>query len=127
MKLHLNKWFCAATLAVGLSTPIRAEDHEPHHKMNVGDEMLVTATATVQDLDLEKRELTLKGPLGDVSTITVDKSVKRLDEIKPGDQVTAKYYLSIAAELREPTDEEKEHPIMIVEGTAKAPKDASPA
>ena len=63
--------------------------------------------ATVQAIDLEKRELTLKGPLGEVSTVTVDKAVKRLDEIKAGDQVTAKYYLSVAAELREPTDDEQ--------------------
>jgi hypothetical protein len=75
--------------------------------MTVGDEKLVTATATVKEVNLEKRELVLTGPLGDEVDVTVDKSVKRLDEIKPGDQVTVKYYVSVAAELREPTDEEK--------------------
>jgi hypothetical protein len=33
----------------------------------------------------------------------------------------------VAAELREPTSEEKQNPIMVVEGRAKAPKSAPPA
>jgi len=127
MKVKLTRWFCAATLAIGLYAPVRAEEHEPHHKMTVGDDVLVNATATVEAVNLEKRELTLKGSLGDISTITVDKAVKRLDEIKPGDQVKVQYYLAMAAELREPTSEEKANPIMVVEGTAKAPKSAAPA
>ena len=59
--------------------------------------------------------------------MTVDKAVKRLNEVKPGDDVTAKYYVSVAAELREATKEEKESPIMIAEGMAKSPKGTAPA
>jgi hypothetical protein len=127
MKVHLNKWFYVATLAFSLNSVFPADEHEPHHKMMVGDDVLVKATATVDSVNLEKRELTLKGSLGEISTVTVDKAVQRLDEIKPGDQVKVQYYLAVAAELREPTSEEKENPIMVVEGTAKAPKSASPA
>jgi Cu/Ag efflux protein CusF len=70
-------------------------------------EQVVTETATVQAIDVAEREVTLKGPLGDVETVTVSEDVKRLDEVKVGDTVTAKYYIGIAAELRAPTAEER--------------------
>ncbi len=121
----LTQWLCGALLAFGMSVP--AQEKAPIHKMTVEDEVLTTVTATVQELDLEKREITLKGPLGDVITLTADQTVKRLNEIKVGDEVTAKYYVSIAAELREPTAAEKKNPLVITEGLAKAPKGTAPA
>jgi len=122
----LYKWSCAALVALGLSAAVLAQERTAA-KMQVEDEILVSMTANVQAIDLEKRELTLKDPLGKVSTVTVDKAVKRLNEVKPGDDVTAKYYVSVAAELREPTKEERESPIMIAEGMAKSPKGTAPA
>ena len=120
----LQKWLCAALLAFGATT--YAQEKAPIHNMSAEDEVLISATATVQAIDLEKRELTLKGPLGDVETVTVDKAVKRLNEIKVGDTVAVKYYVSVAAELREPTAAEKENPLVVTTGMAKAPKGASP-
>jgi hypothetical protein len=127
MKKLKTKWAYSAAVAFGILLPLQAEDTTSHGKMSREDDVLVTATAKVEAVDLEKRELTLKGPLGDVETVTVDKAVKRLDEIKPGDEVTAKYYVSIAAELRDPTPEEKENPIMVVSGAERAPKSSAPA
>jgi hypothetical protein len=121
----LTQWLCTTLLA--FSVAAQAQDKKPIHNMTAEDEVLVSVTATVQAVDVEKRELTLKGPLGDIVTLTVDPAVKRLNEVKVGDDVTAKYYVSIAAELREPTAEEKEKPLMISEGVVKAPKDSSPA
>jgi hypothetical protein len=123
--LTLTRWLFSALLAFSISAP--AQDKASMHKMNVEDEVMVSATATVQALDLEKREITLKDPLGEIITLTVDQAVKRLNEIKVGDEVTAKYYISIAAELREPTNSEKKNPLVISEGVAKAPKGTSPA
>jgi hypothetical protein len=121
-----NYWIGSALLMLGLASTGVAADKEIH-KMEVEDQILVTATATVQELDVEKREMTLKGPLGDVSTLIVAPEVKRLNEIKVGDKVTAKYYVSVAGELREPTEEEKKNPIIVVAGKAKAPKTSAPA
>jgi hypothetical protein len=90
-------------------------------------EQVVSVTATVEAIDYAKREVTLKGPLGNVSTITVGDQVKRLQEIKPGDEVTAKYYIGIAAELRKPTAKEKEAPFLILEDAGRAPNTAAPA
>jgi hypothetical protein len=90
-------------------------------------EQLVTVTATVEAVDLAKREVTLKGPLGNVATIEVGDQVKRLNEIKKGDQVTVDYYIGIAGELRTPTDEEKAQPFVVLDDEAKAPKGSAPA
>ena len=89
--------------------------------------VLVRITATVEAIDYDKREATLKGPLGNSVTFTVDQRVKRLNEIKVGDQVTADYYVSVAAELRPPTAEETANPLVILEGAGKTPPGTSPA
>jgi Cu/Ag efflux protein CusF len=89
-------------------------------------EQVVTETATVQAIDVAKREVTLKGPLGDIETVTVSDEVKRLDEIKVGDKVTAKYYIGIAAELRAPTAEEKAEPFKVIDGAGRTPAGSTP-
>lgn len=89
-------------------------------------EQVVTATARVEAIDLAKREVTLKGPLGNVETVVVSDEVKRLDEIKVGDNVNAKYYIGIAAELREPTAAEKAEPFKVIEGAGRAPTTSAP-
>ncbi|MGH7177657.1 MAG: hypothetical protein ACREJC_09775, partial [Tepidisphaeraceae bacterium] len=95
--------------------------------LSAEESVLVTVTATVQAIDMDKRQVTLKGPLGNVVTFTVDQRVKRLGEVKVGDEVTADYYISIAGELRAPTAEEKENPVTILEETARAPQGTEPA
>ena len=63
---------------------------------------LVTATATVQAIDVEKRLITLKGPDGESMTIVADEAVRNLPQIKKGDQVLATYYESLVVEAKEP-------------------------
>jgi hypothetical protein len=92
-----------------------------------GEALLVNVTATVEAVDPEKREVTLKGPLGNVVTVVADQRVKRFNEIKVGDEVTAEYYIAVLAELREPTAEEKESPLTVLGTMAKAPPGTSPA
>ncbi len=88
---------------------------------------VVSVTAEVQKVDLEKRELTIKDQQGNVSSFTVDKQVERLNEVKAGDKIKVDYYVSLASEIREPTAEEKENPITVLEVAAKAPPDTAPA
>jgi hypothetical protein len=89
--------------------------------------VLVTITASVQAINPETREVTLKGPLGNEVTFTVDQQVKRLNEVKVGDLVEADYYVSFAAELRKPTAEEVKEPIVLLGAVGKAPPGTSPA
>ena len=65
-------------------------------------ERVVTLTATVEAIDLSKRLVTLKGPKGNVVTLTVDERVKNLPQVQVGDQVKVKYYEAIAFRVLKP-------------------------
>src|SRR5262249_51142653 len=56
----------------------------------------------VQKVDVKNRELSLKDPDGNVFKVQVPESVKRLGEIKKGDQIQLDYYQSIALRLQAP-------------------------
>jgi len=107
-------WMCtAAPLA---PPPVRGEAA-----------VLITVTASIEAMVPEKREVTLKGPLGNVVTFTVDRKVTRLNEFKVGDFVRADYYVSIAAEIRRPAPDEEKNPIVELAAAGKAPPGTSPA
>jgi hypothetical protein len=116
---------CGAFVALSQNIVSAAEQTETR-PVTRHEAELTTITATVESVDLEKREVTLKGPGGNEVTLKADKSVKRLDEIKPGDLVRATYYQSVAAVLREPTAEEKANPLVVEEGAARAPETEAP-
>lgn len=116
----LRVW--AALLCLGAAAPALAEE-----RLVAEEAVLVSVTATVEAIDVGQREVSLKGPLGNVVTLTVDERVKGLGEIKVGDAVTAGYYVSLAAELRRPTADEEKNPIVVVEAGARSPAGALPA
>lgn len=120
---------CAALLAANSTTVQAAEDSSTPGSatMGRGEAILVSLTASVEAIDLKSREVTLKGPLGNEVTFTVDKRVKRLNEVKVGDLVSADYYVAIAAEVREPTPAEEKEPLVVLDAAGKAPPGTSPA
>jgi hypothetical protein len=63
---------------------------------------LITASAKVDNVDIEKREMTLKAQNGKPFTIQVPESVTRLENVKPGDTVRASFYESVAVSLQKP-------------------------
>jgi hypothetical protein len=87
---------------------------------------LVSVIATIEAINIDTRVVTLRAGK-QVVTIVADEQIKRLNEFEVGDKVKAKYYVSLAGELREPTADEKETPLTIIGGTAKATSDAPPA
>ena len=91
------------------------------------DAVLVSVTATIEAVDYDTRKATLKGPLGNMVTFTVDQRVERLSEFKVGDAVRADYFVSIAYELREPTAEEIKEPLVVLDAAGKASAESSPA
>jgi hypothetical protein len=123
MKTTLVSSFLGCTLLAAISSAAPADGT----RLAREDSVLVTITATVESIDLANREVTLKGPLGNSVTFTVDKRVKRLGEAKVGDLVRADYYVSIAAELRPPTAEEEKTPFVLLDVAGKAPPGDSPA
>ena len=126
MKKILLPSLLAAALALGSVATVSAAD-KPAATMSREDAVLVSITASIEAIDQNSREVTLKGPLGNVVTFTVDKRVKRLGEMKVGDLVRADYYISVAAELRAPTPEEEKTPFVLLDAAGKAPAGSAPA
>jgi len=60
----------------------------------------VTATAVVQAIDLNTREVTLKGENGNVFTFIAGDQVKNLPQVRVGDTVRATYTQSLALEVK---------------------------
>ena len=130
MKKHINSsLFPGAALGVLLALTALAQESKPAAEKPLSAErtILVTVTAKVEAIDQAKREVTLKGPLGNVVSFVADERIKRLNEVQVGDEVTADYYISLAGDLRAPTEEERNVPLTIIAGGARAPKGASPA
>src|SRR5215470_8018045 len=56
----------------------------------------VEVTARVEAIDYDKRTVTLVGPQGNRRVVKVDESVKRLNEVKPGDEVVVRHTEALA-------------------------------
>jgi hypothetical protein len=61
-------------------------------------------TATVEDIDYSKREVKLKDSEGNTKKIKVGDRVKRLDEVKKGDQIVARYTEALAVSVSKPAE-----------------------
>ncbi|HZP93431.1 MAG TPA: hypothetical protein VFB20_11205 [Burkholderiales bacterium] len=85
---------------------------EPAATMTYG--RMAKIKAAVEALDLDAREITLKGRKGRSVTLHVEERVKNLPEVQIGDEVTVRYYESVALELRKAQ-----------EGDAAAPDEAA--
>jgi hypothetical protein len=120
---------CGVLFAAGSFTARGADDQAARKDPPPSREetVLVNITASVEAINHKTREVTLKGPLGNTVSFTVDARVKRLNEVKAGDLVVAEYYVSIAAELRPPTAAEEKAPFVMLEEKAKLPPGATPA
>jgi Cu/Ag efflux protein CusF len=57
-------------------------------------------TATVEAIDQQTREVTLKGPKGNVATMTAGPDVRNLDKIKVGDKVVVRYVEALSLTLK---------------------------
>lgn len=95
---------------------------EPRERLS-----LVTMQGTVTDIAKETRDVTLKGPDGELVTVTAGPEVKRFGEIAVGDIITFDYYTYLKAEFRTPTSEEKAEPFVVLEGEDRAPEGEAPA
>ena len=95
---------------------------EPREKLS-----LVTAQGTVTDIVKETREVTLKGPDGELVTVTAGPEVERFNEIAVGDEINFDYYTYLKAEFRAPTSTELAEPGVVLEGEGHAPLEEAPA
>ena len=84
-------------------------------------------TGTITDIDYANREMTLKDSQGQSETFSVDKEVKRFSEAKVGDKVSISYYFGFNAEVRKPTAEEQQNPLVVLQATGRAGPGEAPA
>ena len=88
---------------------------------------LAETEGTVTKINNETREITLKGPDGELVTLTASDAVERFDEIEVGNRISFKHYAYIKAEFRKPTEEELAEPLMLLAQGGKAPEGMDPA
>jgi len=60
----------------------------------------VKISARVEAIDKAERQLTLKGPKGNVNTVTAGPDVRNFDQIKVGDMVVVRYLESLTLTLK---------------------------
>jgi hypothetical protein len=65
-----------------------------------------TVTGTVEAIQADTRELTIKGPKGNYVTVTAPPDAKRFSEIKVGDTITATYYENIVLRVKAPGEKD---------------------
>jgi hypothetical protein len=61
-------------------------------------------TATVEEIDYPTREVTLKGPEGNTVKMKVGDRVSKLEDVKKGDRIVARYTEALAVSIAKPEE-----------------------
>ncbi len=77
--------------AILLSTNLLAQEGQAQDKPSFSATQAVTLSATVDAIDMQTRQVTLRDEDGQTQTITVGEEARNLGQVKPGDVVTAEY------------------------------------
>ncbi len=72
--------------------------------------MVMTMEAEVTAIDLETRQVSLKGPTGETVTVTARENLVKREDVSVGDVLVATYLVALEGELRAPTEEELKEP-----------------
>lgn len=91
-----------------------------------GEAARLKVVFSVEGLDADKRQITLRSPGGGKGTFTVSPAVRRLSEVHVGDVIIADYRVAAVAELRAPTAEEEAAPVVLAEMVDRRPANQSP-
>ncbi|MFW2366377.1 MAG: hypothetical protein ACN4GW_08165 [Desulforhopalus sp.] len=89
-------------------------------KPGVIEAVEVTIEATVEAVNHETREVTLKGPEGNLVTIEADERVKNLAQVEVGDKVTVDYVEAVTIQVFGKDEVEAGASAMTVAGSAEA-------
>lgn len=112
-----------ALLVALLSVTAQAEHHEEEGTIRA---VAMSMEAEVVAIDLETREVSLKGPDGDIVTLHSPERVVKLEDINVGDKVVTSFIAALEGEVREPTEEELAEPWLVME-EAGVSKEGEPA
>ncbi len=127
MSSTLNKMLCAASvLSAALLMPLSANAEEPAAPEANVRAMALTVEAVVTDIDLETRQVSLKGPDGNTITMTAGEEVVKLEDVSVGDTLQATYLAALEGELREPTEAEKAEPFVVIQDAGAGVAEGTP-
>jgi hypothetical protein len=107
-----------AALALIVALPAAAEMMEA--PAPVGEVQVTELRATVEDVDLANRLVTLKGPKGGTVVVEAGPEVQNLDQIKVGDEIVARRYLAIVVSAVKVDADAKRKETVLAEGAAVA-------
>jgi hypothetical protein len=115
---------CLSTLILALPTALQAEE-APAAEAN--DRVVaISIDAEIVEVNHETRQVSLKGPTGEISTITAGDNIERFEDFAVGDVVSTTYMASLEGEVREPTEAELAEPWIELDAAAKAGLDMDP-
>ena len=89
-------------LAAAIIWPLSAwsgDEQQASDKPSISATQTVKITAVVEAIDLETRQVTLRGPEGNSRTITVSDDARNLDQVAPGDTVNAEYLQNLTIKV----------------------------
>jgi len=125
MKIRTSLLF--TTLGLALSLPVASLAAGDGKSTYIpGREVVKTLAATITAINLDTREVTIKGKQGNELTLVADPQITRLSEFHVGDEIVLDYSVSLAADIRQPTPEELAKPYSVIEDTTKATADKAP-
>jgi hypothetical protein len=94
----------AASLVVAFGIPAAAQAEDKAVMTSSPGQATIAQkrklVATVEAIDVAKREVTLKGPKGKVVPLSVSPEVRNLEQVKVGDQVAVTYIEALSLTLK---------------------------
>lgn len=92
---------CALTLALPLAATAQVAAvgmaaSAPGARLKAGE---VTVRATVVEVDQASRSATLRGPKGQMQTLTVPPEVRNFEQVRAGDELVVRFMAAVAARL----------------------------
>jgi len=106
-RIHLTRTMCVSIACMFAGSSVGTFRAAAQNDTNSESPRVVLSQtnhlkATVEDIDYQKREVSLKGPDGNVSRFAVSDAVKNFPQMKKGDVVSIGYYESLAFAIAKP-------------------------
>jgi hypothetical protein len=127
LKLRAGGWMAAlAALALAAAPAAAGAQTTKSTKTTPNStSATVSASVTVQAIDVASRHIMVTMPSGDTETLKVSPAFQRLGDLKPGDKIKATYYAEVAFAITDPGKPLPEDTDTVL--AARASKDEAPA
>lgn len=115
--------FCLCAMPFGCSS-------EPESKQEMAatpvyeSERVVTTFATVVSVDPDHRKITVKGPQGNIFTVSANERVRNLSQVKEGDHVAITYQEAAAVKVVKKAEKAERDEVVIQAPEGEKPKGA---